>query len=157
MTQLFGQQKTLVLKSITPLVLLIVASIQVYLTSTTSLTAWKGGGFGMFSTIYQREPKHWIHTSTGTFFTYEVVDLELHYAKARAMPTKKHLVSLARAFNRVAIEEGKPFLSIAVVICELQYDSEDSTVQLVPIEVEDGTKFYLLSRDGKELESVADE
>jgi hypothetical protein len=33
------------------LILLIVAAVQVGLARTASLTAWKGGGFGMFSTI----------------------------------------------------------------------------------------------------------
>lgn len=35
---------------IPPLLLLLVAGIQIYLAKTANLTPWKGGGFGMFST-----------------------------------------------------------------------------------------------------------
>jgi len=157
MTDFSSNQKINLLKVITPALLIIVASVQIYLTSTTSLTAWKGGGFGMFSTIFQRKAKHWIHTNSGTFYTFELAELAPFYANSQAMPNKKHLKELGHAFNNQARLEGKPYISVAVVVCDLTYDQETSTVQLVPLEVEDGTSFYLVSRDGKELKSAADE
>ena len=34
-----------------PLVLILIACLQIYLTQTQELSRWKGGGFGMFSTL----------------------------------------------------------------------------------------------------------
>ncbi|MBP0001466.1 MAG: hypothetical protein J7641_21165 [Cyanobacteria bacterium SID2] len=36
---------------LTPLLLVTIAIVQIYLASTANLSPWKGGGFGMFSTI----------------------------------------------------------------------------------------------------------
>ena len=83
-----------------PLVLVAVALVQIFLTSRTGLTPWKGGGFGMFATT----------DATGFRYVRLFVDapdrseelevppsLEDLAARAQALPSTAQLDQLARA------------------------------------------------------------
>lgn len=49
-----GEKRDLLLAWLPLVLCLLIVLIQIILTSTTTLSAWKGGGFGMFSTIDKR-------------------------------------------------------------------------------------------------------
>jgi len=81
---------------ITPVILVLVFIHQFYLVQTKDLTQWKGGGFGMFSTIdsvTEREVRVFLNTENDTipiiFPFSEEFNLDLR--KAKIIPSKDHL------------------------------------------------------------------
>ena len=83
-----------------PVLLIFIAGIQIYLAHTQNLTAWKGGGFGMFSTVDSSGARFFrasLVTSSETFPIEIPQHLRRIARKARAIPTKKHLDHLAKA------------------------------------------------------------
>jgi hypothetical protein len=92
-----------------PLVLILVASHQVWLANTRALSSWKGGGFGMFATV---DPSTF-RAVRGTFDTtdgpvpFDVYALEEQgaaarkvFVNARALPDERRLAPLADLVTR---------------------------------------------------------
>jgi hypothetical protein len=85
-----------------PAVLVGVALFQIHRVDVRDLTPWKGGGFGMFSTLDGRENRHLIITLLGDGGSTRVVadlptsaGVQRLVARARAMPTAENLENLA--------------------------------------------------------------
>lgn len=90
-------------------VLALVACGQIYLAETRDLTAWKGGGFGMFSTLDGRDNRRLIITLVrGNGAEQRRVHAELPKdekirllaERARALPTRERLQELGRALAK---------------------------------------------------------
>jgi hypothetical protein len=87
-----------------PLLLAAVASFQLYLARTTLLTPWKGGGFGMFSTVDAPSARFLrivLETADGKEIRVGVPDtLRRQAAVARAAPSDRRIEALGRALAR---------------------------------------------------------
>ena len=92
-----------------PLVLILVASHQVWLASTSNLSSWKGGGFGMFATVDPssfRAVRGSFDTPEGPipFDVYALDDLggaiQKTFQNARALPDQRRLRPLAELVTR---------------------------------------------------------
>ena len=84
-----------------PLVLVLVASLQLYLAHTHDLSPWKGGGFSMFSAVDRsdrRIVRCYLETPQGKV-PVPVPNSELR-KKARAMPTAGRASRLAQSLAR---------------------------------------------------------
>ena len=107
-----------VLALLVPAVLVLVATSQVVIASTTDLTPWRGGGFGMFSTTDNHDQRFLRITAlTDGGATVPVDARELLQAgspvrdeivRARARPTTGNLDALALAIAgaELVIEQG---------------------------------------------------
>lgn len=81
------------------LVLVLVALNQIRLARTTDLTPWKGGGFGMFSTIDRpRARQVRCHTVGGDKDIPVAIPADLNDLEqsARNLPTERNLIRLGR-------------------------------------------------------------
>jgi len=87
-----------------PVLLVTVASVQIYLAKTHDLTPWKGGGFGMFSTVDDPWAR-WVRCyaiADGREVATEVPDdLDRAAARLRAMPSQEGLRRFAADFGRL--------------------------------------------------------
>ncbi len=83
---------------IVPTVIVLVASLQFYLVNTYSLVQWKGGGFGMFSTVDSQRSrflKFYLITDEGEFPAEIPNDLDRLYVEASFFPASGRLSRLA--------------------------------------------------------------
>jgi len=81
------------------LVLALVALNQIRMARTTDLTPWKGGGFGMFSTLDRpRARQVRVHVVGGGRDIPLAVPAELHELEesAKNLPTERNLIRLGR-------------------------------------------------------------
>ena len=82
-----------------PLILVAVALVQIVLAKTSGLTAWKGGGFGMFSTL-DNVPFRYIRIfveAPGRAEEIQVApSLEDQYSRTVALPSELMLRRLAQ-------------------------------------------------------------
>lgn len=81
-----------------PLCLVLVAGVQGYRVATCGQTPWKGGGFGMFSTIDGKDArllKAWIVTDAGRIPVGVPKRLEKRADEVRAAPSAAGLADLA--------------------------------------------------------------
>ena len=109
-----------------PLALIVIACLQIYLTQTEGLSRWKGGGFGMFSTLDSPSARFlriYIITENGEFPVEVPGHLAEVESKVRAVPTESNLsmlsVELAQArwihndgASQVAVNMGSGEVSI---------------------------------------------
>ncbi|HEU4428766.1 MAG TPA: hypothetical protein VFT98_08430 [Myxococcota bacterium] len=90
-------------RTIPPLLLVGIASFQLWLARSAHLTAWCGGGFGMFSTIDGWGARHLHATLIGAGWRQELVvprALERLAQEALAFPDDTRLRALAHALSR---------------------------------------------------------
>jgi hypothetical protein len=85
-----------------PALLVLVAVRQIYLAHTQYLTFWKGGGFGMFSSVdplRNRILRSYLITQNGEFLlsNYPAGDIEYLVSRATSIPNDKNLTRLARS------------------------------------------------------------
>ena len=81
------------------LLLVLVALNQIRMARTTDLTAWKGGGFGMFSTLDRpRARQVRVHIVGGGRDIPFAIPADLHNLEesARNLPNEKNLIRLGR-------------------------------------------------------------
>ena len=95
-----AQVKVFVL--LVPALLTLVAVRQIYLARTQDLTFWKGGGFGMFSSVdplRNRILRSYLITKNGEFLVsnYQAGDIEYLASCATSLPNDKNLTRLARS------------------------------------------------------------
>jgi hypothetical protein len=87
-----------------PALLVVVASVQIYFAKSHDLTPWKGGGFGMFSTV-DSTPARWIRwyaSADGRETPAEAPPrLDRAIERLRAMPSQKRLQQLADDYVRM--------------------------------------------------------
>jgi hypothetical protein len=85
---------------ISPVLLCVVALNQLYLYNTDHLNRWKGGGFGMFSTIHRR----YVHVHLMNQGALECAehhrDFRRHFRKIANYPNDRHLEKLSHAFTQ---------------------------------------------------------
>ncbi len=80
-----------------PLIVLIVASIQLYKTETSMQSRWKGGGFGMYTDINQGESVIAVNNQilSGDMIRHADFKKKFHLQKDLLyMPSKKHARAL---------------------------------------------------------------
>jgi len=146
-----------VLKLLAPTLLLVVAVGQMFAVNYWQLNPWKGGGFGMFTEIERRTVKHWAYTADDVFHTALVPELERKYVQAANLPCKSKLLAVGHGFNEVLRREDDQYQSVALVIANIAYDAQAGEIHLEPFELEDGTTFLILSREGEEIQDALDE
>ena len=115
------------------LLLLVVASIQIYLAHNLYLTPWKGGGFGMFSTtdgnanrslrIYVTGPNR----SEGLLLKGSLEDLA---ARAQAFPGDHQLETLAKAIYRDQQRKQLPIDKVHIEVLRTVYEKPDLQASL---------------------------
>ncbi len=87
------------LGALPPLLLVLVASVQIVLVERADLSPWLGGGFGMFSTLDDRGHRHldimaeWQGRMRGVIVPEELAD---RARRTLALPTRARLLRLAR-------------------------------------------------------------
>jgi hypothetical protein len=89
-----------ILSRLPPLLLVAVALHQIWLVEREGLSAWCGGGFGMFSTTDGWGTRHLHAVAEGAAFRASLEipsDLEEDLQSALALPTQERLLGLARA------------------------------------------------------------
>src|SRR5262245_55806147 len=92
--------KNRLLLAAAPLVLVIVAIQQLYLAHTEHLTPWKGGGFGMFSTVDSRAARFlriYVSTADGEVPVEVPRQLQSFASEIRSIPTRDRVTQLAYA------------------------------------------------------------
>lgn len=98
MTKNHSASKDSILISIVPVLLVVVAITQIYMVNTASLSRWKGGGFGMFSTIDSPSARFlrvYVETDDGEIPVLVPKTLRTLARKSMVMPTPKRLTELA--------------------------------------------------------------
>jgi hypothetical protein len=91
--------------AVAPALLVIIACLQLTLAHTRSLTPWKGGGFGMFSTVDSRDARFvrlFVKTADGEFPVATPPNAREAVSRARSLPTREQLETVAREVARSA-------------------------------------------------------
>ena len=105
-----------------PVLLCLVAFLQVYLVRAHDLSPWKGGGFGMFSTN-DDEARHievWVIESEGERQIDVTGDLRvLQYA---AFPTDERLIAMGRKIGEVQRARGADVKRVRVTAWRRDFD-----------------------------------
>jgi hypothetical protein len=104
MTRLAAPQVDGLRRLAVPALLIVVACAQIYFAKTHDLTPWKGGGFGMFSTV--DDPKaRWVRfyaiTNGREIPTGAPDQFDRPIARLRAMPSQQALQQLADDYARM--------------------------------------------------------
>jgi hypothetical protein len=109
-----------------PVVLLVlVALCQIILARGASLTPWKGGGFGMFSTNDHAGHRMLRITVTARERSEEIaISPSLEYAAARAamLPRRRELTRLARLVVEREERHGRPAEGVRIECWRTAYD-----------------------------------
>ena len=115
-----------------PLVLVAVAVTQIGLAKTAGLTPWKGGGFGMFSTI-DNAPFRYIRIFVEAPGRSEELQippsLEDQYARTVAFPSESMLRRLAQATAAREQRKARPVASVRLELWREEFDAGLRAVQ----------------------------
>lgn len=119
------------LSALPALLLVVVAITQIVLAHNRHLSAWSGGGFGMFSTTDSPARRH-LHAwaiRPGLRSELEIPEqLEVPARRALALPTDARLRPVAEALARIEAEEGDPDAapveSILLQVFRVEYDAD---------------------------------
>ena len=112
----------------------VVALNQMRLAHTTDLTAWKGGGFGMFSTIERPETRYVRCYIIGAGREGAVkVPLELQRLEqhVRNIPSERNLARLARELGAHVRQRLPTLTAVRVEIWERELDLESGAIRLI--------------------------
>jgi len=119
---------TLALRAVPCTLLVVVAALQIAQARISGLSAWSGGGFGMFSTTDAPSTRH-LHVFTirpglrreipQKMLPERAVDLAL------ALPTPRHLEQIAEAARAVPTRDHGSPRAVEVQVWHTRYDSED--------------------------------
>jgi hypothetical protein len=109
------------------LLLVSVALLQIALAHTAGLSAWKGGGFGMFSTTDRAEGRY-LRVFVRAPGRHEELRLapELRDPATRAavLPTPARLERFARDVGRHERRAGRPASTVRVEVWRAEFDAE---------------------------------
>lgn len=124
-------------------ILCLVASVQIFLTRTASLTPWKGGGFGMFSTNdlgvfptsdqveWGARPIRVLISSTNGQREVTVSDKLIFRARrAAVLPSDHYLTDLARAIARIERDRGYQVSRVEIQVWRTDYEVESLAPRL---------------------------
>jgi hypothetical protein len=105
--------------------LAVVAVVQIVLARQALLSPWKGGGFGMFSTLDAR-PYRYVRVfveGPGRSEELHLPDsLEKAAAAAEILPTERMLRALARAVAERERSAGRPVETVRVELWRAEYE-----------------------------------
>ena len=111
---------------VSPLLLCLIAVAQLRLTRTESLTPWKGGGFGMFST---NDPGPYRQIGIRIYGTWGERDIPIPatlsdetYRRALYMPSRRHLEKFAQEVASSEAARGIPVSEVRIAIWRMSYD-----------------------------------
>jgi hypothetical protein len=106
--------------------LVVVASVQVVLAKTASLTPWKGGGFGMFSTTDSADQRM-LRVVVAAPERSEIIEitesLEDAAKRAAAFPVPRQLERLARLVVERERRHGRPVDTVQIECWRPEYDA----------------------------------
>jgi hypothetical protein len=91
--------RTRALSVLVPAVMVAIATLQLSLSQAQSLTPWKGGGFGMFSTVDSRDARFlrvYAITADGELPVRMPRPMAALASEARSLPTRARFETLAR-------------------------------------------------------------
>ena len=112
-------------RAIVPVALLLtVAGVQIMLTRSTGLSAWKGGGFGMFSTTDDAGRRHVRVFVTAAARDEEVAiapSLEQAATRAAVLPSVHQLTRLAQRVVERERRQGRPVETVRIETWGVEY------------------------------------
>ncbi len=102
-----------------PLLLCLVASVQVYLVRSHDLSEWRGGGFGMFSTNddFFRRIEAWVSGPAGE----RPIDTARRMGVA-TFPTEERLRKLGRRIGEAQRKRGEPIDRVRIAATTRDFD-----------------------------------
>ncbi len=110
--------------------LVLVAVNQLILAYTANLSAWLGGGFGMFSTIDDGDNRH-LRVFTVRAGREEEVEipsaLEDLDQRTRVLPSPSQLRKFAQAVATLYGNEGKRFSAVRIEVWRTTFDADSRT------------------------------
>lgn len=115
-------------------VLVLVAGSQILLTKTAGLTAWKGGGFGMFSTIDDaphRTLRVIVEAPSRSEEAEIAPSIEDDVARALALPSPHRLRRLAESVAGRERRYGRPVSRVRITVWRHEVDRD--TLALTPV------------------------
>jgi hypothetical protein len=113
------------LRWLPPLLLLAIFATQVVLVRTSALTPWKGGGFGMFSTLDHGAYRRVTVTVDAPDRSERVEiapSIELEEARAVACPSDRLLRRLAIAVAERDRRHERPVSSVAITVWRVEFE-----------------------------------
>lgn len=119
------QTKAKLLALIPPLLLLLVAGIQIYLAKTANLTPWKGGGFGMFSTNDGNANRYLRIVVSGPQRSEELIlqgNLEDLAARVQMFPGDHQLSRLAKTILQDQHKKNLPADTIYIEVFRTEFN-----------------------------------
>jgi hypothetical protein len=127
-----------------PAILVFVALNQIALAHFTMLTPWKGGGFGMFSTVAHRELRVYIVKEGQDDERLRVRTGRLTH-RARNYPNDKSLSALATA---LAVGGGKSLESVVAIRVEVWHTVFEQSNTTMTYELLHDLTYEFPSQDG---------
>ena len=112
------------LAAIPPLLLVVVACVQIGLARFTPLTPWKGGGFGMFATTDGASNRETDVLVTAAERSQELEvppSLADAAAACEALPTERCLAALARRLADRERRHGRPVATVRVRVWRTEF------------------------------------
>jgi len=109
-------------------VVLLVGALQIYLTSTTNLMPWKGGGFGMFPTINSSLHRYVRVFVSAPERSEEILlrgELRRLAARIQAFPAELLLKSLGREIAAEQHSRGLPVEAVHIEIWRIDFARSD--------------------------------
>ena len=101
-----------------------VAVVQIVLAATTNISPWKGGGFGLFSTLdgkLERRVRIFVE-APGRSEELEIApSQEILAERARLFPSESMLLSLAKAVSRHETESGRPVNTVTLEVRRTEF------------------------------------
>ncbi len=119
-----------------------IAAAQIYLAHTAHLTPWKGGGFGMFSTL-DRKSDRYIRVFVTALERTEEFELDKSWKnltdRIRTLPADFYLLELSEAVTKKLRGQGLPVEVLRIEVWRTEYRKGD----LNPIEFNLSNYTYL--------------
>lgn len=116
-----------------PATLLIVVAVhQIVRAHTSPLSAWRGGGFGMFSTIDHPAARYvrcYLVGPRGEKLVPVPSGLRARELSALALPTERNLRALARAIVALAPDDAVGVRGVRVEFWGREFDAESVTLR----------------------------
>jgi hypothetical protein len=107
------------------LCLVAVAAVQIGLARRARLSPWKGGGFGMFSTLDARPYRYvrvFVEAPDRSEELWVPSSLEEQAAAAEVLPTDGALAALARAVADRERSRGRPAETVRIELWRAEYE-----------------------------------
>ena len=112
------------------LLLVIVGTVQMVLANTTTLSPWKGGGFGMFASHSDRTVGIWadIRRKDGELETRRVEGVRTAMRAVRHFPSEANLRFLLERTADQLMERGRDVVAVRGEVWVVDFDLEASRI-----------------------------